>query len=329
MTLLRSAPLFAGLALAPFLAAASPADTTDTPSPDSAASTPAPTAPATAGGPVATGYVPGVTLPIFQGIRLLTPLKVGTAYRLPADIKGGPGELYSWTYNAELAAHLSDDSNLLYGAFDYQFTDYHFRGVPAPFSDTERLRLYVRYERALDTQWGLFVDASGALAAEKNARLGDGASGRLGGGIKYTVSPDLSFYAGAQVASRLSDDASILPYLGLEWKMDPHWSLNITNGVVLSYDVFADQTLRFDLGCTYQSSNFRLVDGVSFTRGLEIQEVPLALSVTQEFGKMSYLRASVAGVLYSKYKFRSGGAKIGEFKTDPTAVFALEAGVRF
>lgn len=272
-------------------------------------------------------------LPFFRGIQLLMPMTVSGIYRAPSDIQDTNGQMRSWSMGANLATRHMSEAGIFYGSLDYRYTDYKFSGVTAPFSDTERVLAYVRYERGLSAEWGVFVDASGGFAAEKDAHLQDGASGRFGGGVRYVVSPDLVLYAGAQVMTRLSDNASVFPFIGLSWKIDQHWSLNASNGLVLSYDVFADSSLRLNLGCSYTSSTFRMVDdtwgGVARSRALEVQEVPLSLSVTQELGRSSYVRASVAGLLYSKYKFRSGGAGAGEFKSDPAVMFGLEAGVRF
>lgn len=273
-----------------------------------------------------------VAEPFFRGIQLLMPITVYGMYRTPADIRNTDAHMRSWTAGTELAARYISDANVFYGSIDYRYTGYHFNGTgpTAPFGDVERLMAYVRYERALNEKWGVFVDASGSLSAETAANMKDGATGRLGGGARYAISPDLNFYAGAQVLTRLSDSASIYPYIGMMWRIDAHWSLNVTNGIVVSYDVFEDNSLRFDLGGTYQSTNFRLVDDpVLGKQAIDSREVPLTFSVTKEFGKFSYLRASVAGILYNKYKTRSGGNTVDEFRTDPAVAFGLEVGMRF
>ncbi|MDR2980707.1 MAG: DUF481 domain-containing protein [Puniceicoccales bacterium] len=326
--------LIACLALAPFI--------TNAVAQTGAPNAPAPTETSTATAPVAIGdeapsnpssEALSYVLPMFQGIRMITPIKVGMAYRTPSDLNVANEHMRSLTYSVELGGRVDYGDHMLYGSLDYNYVDYHFSGPVAPFSDTERLRLYARYGYSLDDKWGLFVDASGSLASERDANLGDGASGRIGVGVSYAVSHDLNLYAGVQVASRLEDTPSWMPYLGLEWKIDPRWSLNITNGIVISYDVWTDGSLRFDLGCTYQVSSYRMTDqdmgGWRRDRALEVQEVPLVLSATQEFGEMGYVRASVGGILYSKYKFRSSERKIGEFRVDPAAIFAVEAGIRF
>lgn len=268
--------------------------------------------------------------PFFRGIDLLMPVTFSAEYRLPTDIKGGTGRMRSWSAGTEVALRHIAGENIFYGSLGYSYTDYHFSGMAtAPFNDTERVRAYVRFERGKSEQWGWFVDATGGFAAEKAANMSDGAFGRFGGGVRYTVSPDLNIYLGAQVMTRMADSATIFPFIGLEWRVDEHWSVHASNGLVVSYDVLSDQSLRVDLGCMYNSSNFRLEENGERKPALEIQEVPLVLSVTQELGRHGYVRGSVAGILYSKYKGRSGGNAIGELKADPTVAFGLEAGVRF
>ncbi len=269
--------------------------------------------------------------PFFRGIDLLMPMTVTALYQLPADVKKADARMSRWQVSAEVAARHATETGLFYGSLAYSYTNYHFSGASTNFfGDTERVLAYARYEQALNRTWGFFVDASGGFAAEKAANMSDGTFGRLGGGVRYTVSEDLSVFVGAQVLTRMSDSATVLPHIGFSWKIDDRWSLNAVNGLVLSYNVYLDRSLRLDLGCTYSNTNFRLRDDSSGRhQALEIQEVPLALSATQELGKASYVRGSVAGLLYSKYKGRSGGNSVGEMKTDPSVVFGLEAGVRF
>ncbi len=269
----------------------------------------------------------------FWGLQWVVPAKGFVQYRTPSDIDGSNGRMSSTTAGFEIAGRFINDQNIFYGAFDYRYTDYRFTDVAAPFSDTQSLHALVRYIRQFDNQWGFFADAVGRMASENDADLSDGCTGSLSAGARYTVSPDMTVYLGLQVRSQLEDSALWLPYLGLEWRINSHWSLNITNGIVATYDVFEDGSLRVDIGCTYVFADYRLRDralpGGNRTLALKTQEVPLTLSVTKELGKYGYLRGTIGAILYSKYDFEHDENTLRKFETEPAAIFGLEAGFRF
>lgn len=256
-------------------------------------------------------------------------------YATPAAVRDATGKLSSWNYDAGVSVLAIGAENIFYGAFAYRRTDYYFEGVAAPFGDVEQARLYFRYERAFSQQWSLVVDAAGWLAAETDARLGAGAAGFLGGGVKYSLSQDLQFHFGVMVKTYLSDSAEFWPYGSFVWQIDPGWTLGLTNGLSLRYDgqFLNDCTTSFELKCAYESSNFRMADatvGASRRRAVEVQQVALTLGVKQEFlGRAAYVRGTIGGILYGKYKFRSHGDNVGAFRTDPSATFCLEAGFTF
>ncbi|MDR2863712.1 MAG: hypothetical protein LBV54_07575 [Puniceicoccales bacterium] len=292
---------------------------------------------ATEGAPAAQPATTAAAPSFFESLRWITQLDSDASWQTPSDIKGRAGELSAWSYSATAGFHLSNDSNVLIGALDYRYTDFDFHGVSAaPFGNMERLRLFLHYEHMFTKRWGFFVDGSGTLAAERSASLLSGGTGRIGAGVRFKLNSKLTFFSGVMVTTFLEDRALPLPFAGASWQITPRWSLNILNGVMVSCDVFEDRTLRVDLGCTIQGGNYRLAKdqsayGARRTRALEIWEVPLTLRVTHEFGPdgMGYVRASVGGVLYSRYRFRSSGHNIDDFGVDPAAVFKIEVGVRF
>lgn len=261
-------------------------------------------------------------------------LAAHSVYRPASDISGGAGNLAAWTWGADASFFTADRQNIFFGEFGYERVDYRFRGVEAPFGSHEQLNLSLFYERVLSPKWSLLAVTSGALAVEKGVGFEDGAIGRVGGGIKYTVSKDLSFYSGVIVANRLSDDPSWFPYAGLAWRISPYWSLRTSTGLTLTYDVFADNTLRFELSGGYHGASFRMKNantgaGASQKRAMRMREGEIMLGVAKEFfHRAAYIRASAGATFLSKYKIRGHGAA-DEFETDPSAVFRIEAGVRF
>ncbi|MDR2513414.1 MAG: hypothetical protein LBD01_06445 [Puniceicoccales bacterium] len=257
-------------------------------------------------------------------------------YATAANIKNAPGRYSTTLYDTDLSFFKITPKESIVAFCGYSFTDTRFSDTPAAYGDLERVHFFARYEhRISDSQWALFVDGSFILAAEESASLGKGLIGRGGLGLKYTFSENFDFSVGVMVMNRLSDSADILPYGGFNWKISQYWSLRLTNGLVLSHDVFGDKTLRIDLAGLYRGGDYRMADitvaGRRHARALEVREFVLALSVTKEFfDRACYLGLGVEGVFLGKYKFRStGGSNIGEFECDPSLAFALKGGFRF
>jgi hypothetical protein len=252
-------------------------------------------------------------------------------------MKRNSGQFSAWNHEANYSLFAVNAKNLFYGSVGYEYQDYRFHNTPAWFDDCQRANLSLYYERIINSNWSLLALAGGALAAEENARWEDAATGRIGTGVKYKISKDLSISTGVMVASKLSDDAQWLPYASLDWQISPHWSLRTAAGVTLAYDVFADKMFRIEIAGAWHGANFRLrnttdVSGTSGPRkrALEGREGVFTLGITKEFFKRAgYIRANVGSTAFTKYKIRSYGSNLGEFECDPTFVFSLEAGFRF
>ncbi len=270
---------------------------------------------------------------LFWDLDLIAPAKGNFEYRLPADISGGDGRLGAYSAGAEFSARYSGETNLFFGSLGYHYTHYRFDGAPAPFSNTEDVHALLRGIQFFHENWGAFLDLDGHMASETKASLARGCTLTVGFGACYRVSDDLIFYFGAQAGLVLEDRLLWMPYGGIEWTINKHWSLSLTNGLVVTCDVYGDESLRIDLSCAYMSSYFRLPDQSTPTgmrsMALKIQEVPLSVSVTKQFLKRGYVRGTVGAILYGRYDFQHDKDAQRHFRTEPAPFFNIEAGVQF
>ena len=257
-------------------------------------------------------------------------------HAIPVSIKNASGRYSATAYEAGLSYFMFGEKENVAIFCDYSLTNTHFNGTQAAFGNHERVHFFARYERRIaESKWSLFADASLILSAEENASLGDGLIGRGGAGAKYTFSRNFDFSIGIMVMNRLCDSGDILPYCGFNWGISPYWSIRLTNGLVLSHDVFGDKMFRIDLAALYRGGDYRMADitvaGRRHARALETREFVLSLSVTKEFlNRACYVGAGLEGIFFPKYKFRStGGSNIGEFECNPSIAFGLKAGFRF
>jgi hypothetical protein len=262
-------------------------------------------------------------------------LSAETAWQTSADIIGGGGDFSAWSRKASVGYFYKNEENAFFANVSWQSNDYDFQGTPAWFADTESVAALLFYERKISSDWSLLANAGGHFSAATDARLSDGYSGFVGGGVRYRPTANLNFFGGLLVTSRIMDDPSWLPYAGIEWTIDKHWSLKTKGAsLTLGYDVEGDGMLLFELAGTYRGGRYLLARdtyaGARRDRDLETREGVVTLAMTRTFfDRAAYLSAGVGALLYSKHKIRSHGHTIGEFRTDPAAVFHVEVGVRF
>ncbi len=267
------------------------------------------------------------------GLTLVTPLSGVVEQRVPVSMKdGASGRMGAWSYGGDVSVRRITEDFVAYGNFDYRRTDFAFDGVSggAPWADTDRYRFNLHAEGAMTEGWWWYANGGVSAAAEEGASLSDAFTGRLTLGAKRLFSDEFSLYMGLSAVTRMDDSPIVIPMLGLDWRSG-RWSLRTVNGVVVSFDTFGDKSLVWDISALYDSTQFRLRDepGTGRSRSVEFQEVPVAFGVTKSIGRFSFVRAYVACIAWSDYRFRTEGEGAGDFQTSPGALFGLNAGIRF
>ncbi len=149
--------------------------------------------------------------------------------------------------------------------FDYERSDYHFRGPRVSpggtplFDDAEAWDVIPNFELRMGPDWGLFGGAILAWAGEDGADFGDSARYGGFGGVRWLFSDKLNFALGLTVVSRLEDDPSVFPIIGIEWAFADRWRLLTEgSGVKLEFDPVDFLILR--LQAAYNTREYRLAD---------------------------------------------------------------------
>lgn len=271
------------------------------------------------------------------GLTLVTPLAGIVEQRIPVSLnKGGSGRMRAWSYGGEASfRHISEDL-VAYGSLDYRRMDFAFedtsvKGVPgAPWGDTDQYRFNAHAEGKMDERWWWFVNGGLRLGAEREASLGDSFTIRGTLGAKAALDNGLSLYVGAGALSRMDRSALFIPMVGLDWRAGK-WGVRTINGIAVTYDAFGNNDLIFDFSSVYDTTQFRLREepGTGRPRDVEFQEVTASAGVTKNFGRYSFVRAYVACIAWSDYRFHTDGSTTGDFEASPGAIFGFSAGARF
>jgi hypothetical protein len=263
------------------------------------------------------------------GITLVTPVAGTVEQRIPVSMRAGAtGTMRAWSYGGEVSARRITEELVAYGNFEYRRNDFAFSG-PAPFGDTDQYKINAHAEMNLGDDWWLFANGGVRLAAEREADLDNGLTGRVSFGAKYRFIPEFSYYFGLAVMTRLDRDPLVIPMTAFDMRFGK-WSARTLNGLVIAYDVNGDNDLVFDFSALYDTSDFRRTNDTGGRgRVVEFQEVPVSFGVTKAVGRYSFIRCYITAIAWSDYRFRTDGETTGDFQTDPGLVFGISGGARF
>ncbi len=172
-------------------------------------------------------------------------------------------------------------------ALGYGYSVYDFsRGLgaaaaTAPWDDVQTLSLAVPVQWHLDQTWTLLATPFLSATAETSADLGDGVTGGALLGATYSVTQRLTLGLGVYAASRIADEATIVPVPILDWRVTDTVQLatDTTGGPGLFLRWQATPALNLGAGARYDALRFRLADDALVPGGVG-QDRGVALLVT-------------------------------------------------
>jgi len=261
-------------------------------------------------------------------------------YALPADIHNERGEV------AVAEAQIGLNGGVPLGKFgflglessyewrSYQFNDLerHFDGDDSPVGDFHTVDLVGSWVGLLGTDikkdWGIVARLGVRSSVEAGADFGDGLSG-LGLVIfGKQVHKKLRLGVGLGVATRLDDDAMVIPALGLDWEITDSIRARIVGpGLEVTKRLDPERTIA--LIARYDFRTFRLDDDGAGKGGIfEDDRIPVMLRFTQSLGESSELGLYLgADVVRRLELLDDDGDRIDRVSTDLGVV--LGASVNF
>ncbi len=211
-------------------------------------------------------------------------------------------------------------------------TRHRFDAQPPRWGNVREVDLGARWVQYIDESWGYQALGGVRSAAERGASVRRGTTYMGGGIVQHRAGPDLTLGAGAFFMSRLERSNRILPIAYLDWTPTEHWRVTTANGVIVRYDVHADERHRIEASVLWNSHQFRTHPGGSGHPGRAAVEekgwtLTLAYRLRSEAGWT--LQPYVSLAHRRDFEVRRGGAQIDRFRTGPAPGFGVSGIYRF
>jgi uncharacterized protein DUF6268 len=247
----------------------------------------------------------------------------GFTYLADADFdhKSRDGKVSVWRFDIPGRYTVSmPQGELRLGAF-YEYSSYDF----SKLNDDQQfntLAFDALWKGMFNDNWGYFVYGGVTLSADKDAALSDGLTGVGGGGARYVWSENLSLGLGLAVASRLEDDAFVVPIIALEWQINDRWHLRTLNGATVTYDVTGEKKFFMDLGGRFQRREYRTDHGDA---SLTEKMISVELGAIYHFSPKAAIRGFVGVAAGRNFEIRADDHKVADEDVDTAPYFGVRA----
>lgn len=192
-----------------------------------------------------------------------------------------------------------------------------------PFNDVYLTRLTTTYYGPLSAQLSYFGGAEIVIAGEPEAGLEASTTFGATTGFAYRAHEDLELTAGLFAFSRLEDDAVLLPFIGLAWRVTPDVTLR-AEGNRVALDATLTDAFDVELYASYDQRQFRIEDGGGLDRPAFRDE---QIDVGAEFGialtGATRLELGVGYTAWRELTTLNDGAVMGEVELDPQPFASL------
>lgn len=278
--------------------------------------------------------------PTDERTRIWFSLNAGGTYAFDADVDNDGGtegrvSVARVPLNAGVAYALDDTWRLTFDV-ESEFSWYDFDGAGLgvgagnPGSlETYSVLLSPGASVRLSERWALRFGALFYVGAEFGASDESFTYGGLAG-VRYQFSDTLAVTGGLIVITRLEDDPSIYPLIGLEWQITDKVRLTARHlGGELAIDVCPEATIT--LGGAYEPREYRLNE-LGGRRGdvLRDNRVPITVGITYHPCKSFEAYVRGGAVVWQEFTVDDrGGDRVSDVNTDPAPFVAAGVTLRF
>lgn len=223
------------------------------------------------------------------------------------------------------------------GLFAYDFSNGATLGGGDPWGRINEARIGLPIRFGLGEAIDVTVVPSLRWNAENGVSFDDGRTEGVIAGAVYRVSPGFAIGPGIGVFSQLSDDASVFPFLVLDWDVTDRINIGTASGFGATQGPGLEVTYRFDggwrvaAGARWEEVEFRLDDSGPAPDGIgETQTLPLFVTATYAPTPMTSLSAIVGlDVMGEVTLMDRNGGKIESREIDPAPFIGLGGSLRF
>lgn len=269
--------------------------------------------------------------------RWFVDVEAGGRANARRDFEGGGAlRIQRLGWDAEIGRRIGDETSFTVGlraeATFYDLTAAPDLGVASakPFNDVYETAVGTTVSSALgrDTTWITGVDL--IVAGEDETDLGDAAQVGFVTGARHRAGDDLAVTLGVDVRTRLEADPWIVPFLGVDWRLDDDWRVSFagTRGRIerrLGREWTAFATARYEL------RQYRLNEDAPIASGV-VRDEEIDAGLGLEWQPRAGVRFGVSAgtTLWQELSIlESDGAKLGEDELDRGGWLALDLRLSF
>jgi hypothetical protein len=225
-----------------------------------------------------------------------------------------------------VAVHIASESSFY--KFDKSST--LVPGSATPFNDMFRTSAGIQIALEADQHFTWLAGVEATIAGED--LVGPSDSLVLGGlgGIRYRINDDVAFSFGLSGESRLSSDAWIVPFLGMDWDLTPDTRFSI-QGSEVRFEHQLTETIELSCGARYDWRQYRLNGSGPVPDGVfRDEEIRISAGIDWNFSKDATLGLELGQVMWNEFTvLDSSGATVGQTEADPSSYigFSLRFGM--
>lgn len=276
--------------------------------------------------------------PAGQGKRQPVIVNAGVSEQFNSSIENG-GDFSITRVKLGVGVPLRLNDNLRLGTTArYEYDNYDFSGVTAPWQNINTLSLASILQWQMNDPWTIYGGAFVKLAAESGSSLADGATGGGLAGFSYKVNDGLSLGLGLAVASQLGEGAAVLPLITARWNLNDSWRLDagLTDVTTIGYGAeikyLLDQEFDFGFGIQFHKSRFKINGPTPGTQKGFGQEEATTLYADATWHASPHVDLGGFVGLATGGQLRvdnSSGDQRYQSDYDPAAILGLKATLRF
>jgi opacity protein-like surface antigen len=205
------------------------------------------------------------------------------------------------------------------------------RDLDGLLDDAVKIDILPGFRYGINDRWTVIAGAIVEFAGEPDADVGDSATYGGFGGARYAFSDNFALTLGAGVKSRLEDNVQVLPFIGLEWKINEQFRLT-SRGPGLNLAAKVSETVAATIGFQYESRDYRLDDDHEFFGEGVARDTrfPIRVGVEWAPSKLISVEAFTGVVVWQEFEFLDrDGQKQFETNSDPAPFVGINCSIKF
>lgn len=144
------------------------------------------------------------------------------------------------------------------------------------------------------------------------------------GGVRYAINEDVDFSFGLAGESRLEDDAWVMPFFGMDWRIADGTHFEV-QGSEMRFEQRLTDSLSLNLGAVYDLRQYRLNDTNPVASGVfRDEEIRATAGIDWRFGESGKLGLEVGQVMWNELTvLDSSGGLVGQSEAEKAPFVGL------